>query len=216
MNKVAYVGIDVQARRGCPYAVLDERLNSCRSGWLESPSAIGDIVDDLLKVFDRVAVGIDAPRFPLPAPRAYYRNGRNWRPRRPSDKGWGRHCEVVVASFGLGNPQWTPLADNCPEWMRIGFSLFSALSQHADVYEVFPTASYHQLTRDQGAQLSICLADFEHGPKDMLDAYVAAFTVHEFLAGRGTEVGGGDRLGSIVLPRKLSPKDSDVLRWPED
>jgi len=97
----------------------------------------------------------------------------------------------------------------------IGFSLFSSLSAQTDVYEVFPTASYRQLNQDHAARLSISLADFSLGPKDMLDAYVSAFTVHEFLAGRGDQIGGGDGLGAIVLPRSLSRKDCGVLQWPE-
>mgnify|MGYP005849327221 CR=1 FL=1 len=41
------------------------------------------------------------------------------------------------------------------------------------------------------------------GVKDMLDASVAAITVFEFVKGHGCEVGGGDGLGTILLPRKL-------------
>ena len=37
----------------------------------------------------------------------------------------------------------------------------------------------------------------------MLDARVAAVTVQEFIAGRGSEAGGGDGLGTIILPRPL-------------
>jgi predicted nuclease with RNAse H fold len=99
--------------------------------------------------------------------------------------------------------------------MKLGFELFSALSAHTEVYEVFPTASYRQLAGDQGACLSISLANFDHGPKDMLDAYVSAFTVHEFVNGRGAEVGDGDGLGTIVLPRPLACTDCDVLHWPD-
>ena len=43
----------------------------------------------------------------------------------------------------------------------------------------------------------------------------AAFTVREFLAGRGAEVGGGDGLGTIVLPRPIPDPISAVLHWPE-
>lgn len=215
MNRVAYVGVDVQEARGCPYAVLDGSLMPHGSAWLASPGELGHVVASLLKSFDKVAVGIDAPRCPLKKPRQHYWNGQQWRSRRPSERGHGRHCEVVMAAFKMANPQWTPLASDCPQWMRVGFSLFSALSTCAEVYEVFPTASYRQLARDRKAQVSISLADFASGPKDMLDAYVAAFTVHEFLAGRGAEVGGGDSLGRIVLPRPLPAGGCDVLHWPE-
>jgi len=54
------------------------------------------------------------------------------------------------------------------------------------------------------------------GPKDMLDARVAAGTVREFVEGRGTEVGGGDGLGTIILPRPLLESViKEILVWPE-
>ena len=54
------------------------------------------------------------------------------------------------------------------------------------------------------------------GPKDMLDSWVAAATVREFIEGRGSEVGDGDGMGSIVLPRPLpEPVIKEVLRWPQ-
>lgn len=62
MNRVAYLGVDVQVARGCPYAVLDGRLKPHGSGWLASPGEVSHVVASLLKSFDRVAVGIDAPR----------------------------------------------------------------------------------------------------------------------------------------------------------
>ena len=49
----------------------------------------------------------------------------------------------------------------------------------------------------------------------MLDALVAAATVKEFVNGRGTEIGGGDGLGTIIIPRPLSdPVIKEVLEWP--
>jgi hypothetical protein len=50
----------------------------------------------------------------------------------------------------------------------------------------------------------------------MLDAIVAAVTGMEFLADRGQEVGGGDGLGTIVLPRSIPSGMTEVLRWPSD
>ena len=50
----------------------------------------------------------------------------------------------------------------------------------------------------------------------MLDAWVAAATVREFVAGNGAEVGGGDGLGTIILPRPLpDPVVKEVLVWPK-
>jgi predicted nuclease with RNAse H fold len=88
--------------------------------------------------------------------------------------------------------------------MEIGFRLFAGLAAAADVYEVFPSAAYAQLVEADGSVLSIDLRGFAHGPKDMLDAYVAAYTVHEYLAGRGSAIGGGDSLGEIILPKAHS------------
>jgi len=50
----------------------------------------------------------------------------------------------------------------------------------------------------------------------MIDARVAAVSVREFVEGRGTEVGGGDGLGTKILPRPLpEPVINEVLMWLE-
>lgn len=49
----------------------------------------------------------------------------------------------------------------------------------------------------------------------MLDAFVSSVTVREFVLGKGSEVGNGDNLGTIILPRPLSnPIIAEVLSWP--
>jgi hypothetical protein len=49
----------------------------------------------------------------------------------------------------------------------------------------------------------------------MLDAWVAAITMREYVLGRGAEVGGGDGMGTIILPRPLpEPVIGEVLKWP--
>lgn len=216
MSVAAYLGVDVQCARGCPYVALDTDLKPYVSGWLKLPEAISGVVEKIVKGLGPVAVGIDAPRCALDSPRSYYWDGGKWRPRRPSERGYGRHCEVVVAALRLANPQWTPFETACPEWMRQGFRLFSALSVHAQVYEVFPTASYRQLAHDSSPMFWVSLGGFARGVKDMLDAYVAAFTVHEYLLGRGTAVGGGDGMGAIVLPRPLPAHPAHLLEWPSE
>ena len=52
----------------------------------------------------------------------------------------------------------------------------------------FPSTSKTGLFSYIDADFSTC----SPGPKDMLDAWVAAATVREFVEGRGIEVGGGD------------------------
>ena len=51
----------------------------------------------------------------------------------------------------------------------------------------------------------------------MLDALVAAASVRELVKERGAEVGGGDGLGTIILPRPLpQPVIKEVLEWPSE
>lgn len=159
-------------------------------------------------------IGIDAPRRPLDRPREWYWRRGRWRRRAPGEQGHGRHCEVMVKAHGIANPQWTPLRADAPAWMRQGFRLFELLGDRSSCYEVFPSASYRLFEQDPAPATTIDFAHFEPGPKDMLDAVVAAVTVHEFLSGRGCEVGGGDGLGAIVLPRPLPRPRAEVLAWP--
>jgi predicted nuclease with RNAse H fold len=210
----AYIGVDVQAARGCPYVILNAALQYYSSGWLQNPQEIRIVVSDVARTLGPVAVGIDAPRCPLPRPRSYYWQKGAWRERKPSEKGYGRHCEVVLAALKIANPQYTPPLNACPEWMRTGFELFEALSAETDVYEVFPSASYKLLANEDDAVFSISLRNFAAGPKDMLDAYVAAFTVHEYLAGKGMALGGEDGFGVIILPRPIRIAIPDLLQWP--
>jgi len=219
-----YLGIDVQTVRGCPYVVLDRSGEPVDSGWLSG--GFDNVVRGLAKVTDRhrrtigspLAVGIDAPRQPLSSPRQWYWDGirASWRPSRSSDGGNGRHCEIVIAAHRLANPQWTPHRPPFPPWMRLGFALFAALEKRAPTYEVFPSASYTLLAGDASLRIGVRLNHFAPGPKDMLDAYVAAATVREYVQGRGFAVGGGDALGKIILPRPLPKPIEGVLVWPAD
>ena len=132
-----------------------------------------------------------------------------------TQRGYGRHCEVVISAHRIANPQWTPLEAEAPEWMQLGFKLYSALEGLATVHEVFPSASYTLLQGNTDVRIDADFSACSPGPKDMLDAWVAAATVREFVEGRGAEVGGGDGLGTIVLPRPLpDPVIMEVLLWP--
>lgn len=209
------IGIDVQHARSCPFAVLNTRTQRVvENGWI----ATGDLVKEvqsLASCHEGAVFAIDAPRRPLPTPRTWYwRNKSGWYRGTGSEKGRGRHCEVVIKAYELANPQWTPLAIDAPEWMRNGFEIFGALEDRARALEVFPSASYRMLDEDIDIEVNVPLSGFLQGPKDMLDAIVAAVTAGEFLAGRGQEVGGGDGLGTIVLPRPITKPACDVLGWP--
>ena len=217
-----FVGVDIQVRRGIAYAALDRDARLFKAGWvLGSSDGISDFIEMVegltLDDSDVVALGIDAPRQPLTQPRNWYWNGRNrrWRERSASEKGSGRHCEVIIKAHGIANPQWTRHQADSPEWMKLGFRIFEALSAYSWTYEVFPSASYNMLKNNQSVRIDISFAKFSIGPKDMLDACIAAATVQEFLKGNGEEVGDGDGLGSIVLPLPIvEGRINEVFCWP--
>ena len=99
--------------------------------------------------------------------------------------------------------------------MKIGFGLYSVLAPLATVYEVFPSASYTILQGNVDIRINADFSAFKPGPKDMLDALIAASTVREFVESGGIEVGGGDGMGTIILPRRLpDPIIEEVLTWP--
>jgi hypothetical protein len=109
----------------------------------------------------------------------------------------------MIKSYNLANPQWTRTYEYSPEWMKLGFRIYSELTEFPFVYEVFPSASYRMLEKED-VQYELCLNKFYGGVKDMLDASAAAITVYEYIRGRGCEVGGNNELGTIVLPRKVA------------
>ena len=212
-----YVGIDIQIRRNCCYAVIDDTGVLVNSGWLSGGETEAVELIGRLSESGRIYAGIDAPRMPLIAKRRWYwdKSRRCWA-RRGSQKGYGRHCEIVISTHRIANPQWTPLRKEAAEWMNLGFRLFSVLGDLATVYEVFPSASYALLADNTDVRLDTDFSACKPGPKDMLDAWVAAATVREFVAGRGAEVGGQDGLGTIILPRPLpEPVIVEVLQWPK-
>ena len=60
-----YIGVDIQIRRDCSYAVIDTDATLVDSGWFSSAET--DAVD-LVKRWSKsgqVYVGIDAPRMPV-------------------------------------------------------------------------------------------------------------------------------------------------------
>ena len=214
-----YIGVDVQTARGVTWAAVNDDHESVGAGLL--PKGLkDDVATALLDAIEPLSadgplhVGIDAPRMPLPVGRSV-----TWHPQRgwvPCEPRRGRHCELVVRAAGIANPQWTPVTgDRIPEWMQLGFALFAACEAVGHkTHEVFPSASYHLLGATS-ARLTVDLGAFHLAPKDILDAYVAAYSVAEFVEGRGCEVGGGDGHGAIILPRHLPANVSPaLLQWP--
>jgi hypothetical protein len=222
INIDIYLGIDVQTNRGCPYYIVNSSLEYLDSGWLMGNThdqichQLAELKNVLLKdSHHEIAVGIDAPRMALNAPREWYWRGGKWQYTPNMAKGFGRHCEVVIKALGIANPQWTRLQDASPSWMELGYRMYQTLQDVEHLYEVFPSAAYAMLNGEQHTLVDLSFANFAHGPKDMLDACVSAFTVHAFIHGKGFEVGGGDGLGTIILPGQLPvPNSSPVLQWP--
>ncbi len=225
-NKIKFfMGIDVQINRGCAYFIVNKDAVTVNSGWVseESFQKTGAHLHEVALSIcgnssSKIAVGIDAPRMALPSKRKHYwdRKTVSWRKRRRAEKGYGRHCEVIIKSLGIANPQWTPIQSECPAWMQLGFEIFQQLKEIDFVFEVFPSASYKILQGNTDLKATIDFSAFFKGPKDMLDACMAAMTVYEYIHGRGAEVGDGDGLGSIVLPRPIvHEKDLPLLSWPD-
>lgn len=213
-----YIGIDVQTRRPPCYAILSEEGVLTSSGWAQEPvvNSLFATVQDIAQK-DQVIIGIDSPSQALTIGRQWtWRQRTSWQATIPGQLCVGRHCEIVLMALGLANPQWTPLTETVPDWMRTGIALFDALSALGtphQSFEVFPTASYRQLEGQPEPTISIDFSAFAPGPKDMLDACIAALTVREFHQERGCQVGGGDGLGTIVLPRPVDPTHP-VHQWP--
>ena len=136
-----FLGVDVQVRRPCTFYVLDQDLGYVASGLLQGEKW-DDICNNLRSLvvslqaqgMGSVAVGIDAPRRGLPAPRQWYWRKSTWVPRSSKERGYGRHCEVVIKALGLGNPQWTRLAVDSPPWMALGYCLFESLTDLPQVF----------------------------------------------------------------------------------
>ncbi len=201
---------------------MNTDLSCVGSGWLlgennrQITNHLQQVITEQEKIGNgKVAIGIDAPRIGRSRPRKHYWGSGHWRIKTQKDKGYGRHCEVVIKALNIANPQWTPLKNEAPDWMLLGFDLFEAVKDHEHVFEVFPSASYSLLGSVKQPTISLSFANFQPGPKDMLDACIGALTVHEFIIGRGSEVGDGDGMGSIILPTPLPVPDSHpVLKWP--
>ena len=200
-----FAGIDVQVNRGCCYYVMDKNKKYVTSGWVNEnhPETFKNLFTEICNDEKKsIAIGIDAPRMPIKSfrKRIFIKKQNKWIEK--SEGKIGRECEVIIKSFNLGNPQWTQIINLSPKWMKLGYSIYKILEDFPFVFEIFPSASYKML-QDENVKYELCLNYFQKGIKDMLDASVGAITVFEFINGRGCEVGGGDGLGTIVLPRKI-------------
>ena len=205
-NKIEFfAGIDVQINRGCCYYIINQNKRYVKSGWMTEniPQSFKKLFQELTNFnYEKIAIGIDAPRMPIKKPRQrYYDKIKNeWIIKKK--KSIGRECEVIINSFKIANCQWTNTLEKSPNWMKLGYKIYSELRIFPYVYEVFPSASYN-LLKNENFSYELCLNEFVYGVKDMLDASVSAITVYEYLSGHGCEVGGADGLGTVILPRKI-------------
>lgn len=211
----AYIGIDVQTQRPPCFAVLSPDGELLDAGWAAEASA-ASVLERLQRWTEpgrELVVGVDAPRSLVPNGRAWAFRRGNWVHRQPTLTA-GRHCEVVLRTCGLANPQWT--GPEPEPWVQLGIELFQALGEVATVHEVFPSATYVQLAGTTEPALQLSFGEFAPGPKDMLDACMAALTVREYELGRGCSAGGGDGFGAIVLARPCTHRHfATVNVWPE-
>ena len=75
-----FVGIDIQARRDCCYAVINETGKLVKSGCFSNPLIEAADLIKKLQSSSHVAVGIDASRMSLISKRQWYWSGakRKW------------------------------------------------------------------------------------------------------------------------------------------
>ena len=218
--RMLFCGIDVHQREPFPYAIIDESHRMVDGGWLSflTRDELRDALRNLLKSHPIAVLAIDAPRQALTQLRRYKVNKGKWHSIPEETPGKiGRHCELVVKALSIGNPQWTPLSDDAPEWMQNGFALYDTAKGFpaTRTVEVFPSASYKVMANYPEIRTDILWHVFQSGPKHMLDALIGAVTAAEFIAGRGCAVGGGDGLGEIVLPRPVNATRPDLFTWPD-
>ncbi len=133
---------------------------------------------------------------------------QNWLGRAGFSKGIWSALRNCSSAHRIANPQWTPLEAEAPEWMKLGFKLYEALEGLATVHEVFPTASYTLLQGNADVRIDADFSAYKPGPKDMLDAWVAAATVREF------EEGSTVLCRSLLLMKFCGDRNENILELP--
>ena len=218
------LGIDLSARRGLDLALLDADTLSALVHLPDAVSALNWIAS--LQPAPSV-IGIDAPQAPRLALMTDADSRAALDPPPPSDR-YQRYrvCDYQLARRGIGL-YLSPAADEAvPNWMAVGFELFSALRARgmhlpatvhdtsASLLEVYPFAAFVTLlgcvpppkSTPEGLRIRQALL-VEQGligllpalGHDALDAVAAALSATRYATGSGCAV--GDPLeGMIALP----------------
>ena len=187
------------------FAILDGAGNFLDAGFFEGslPTELTRQIEAGLASGLAVVFGVDAARHALTRLRYW-----NWE---PTAEHWvrllrgadtGRHAEIILRAHGFRGTRWSVTA--APIYQAL-----QALPGTV-IYEVCAEAAFQAM--DPGSPppepSAAAGASLEH-------ATLAATTSREFFAGRGQEIGGGDGLGTIILPRPLRRRVEGVLEWPE-
>jgi hypothetical protein len=102
-----FVGIDVQVSRGCACAILQADGSTTGTTWADEGKDLLKEVTSLIEgdgaTLGSSVVAIDCPRQARTSLREHYWDGKKarWTGRSQSDKGHGRHCEVVIRAHKL-------------------------------------------------------------------------------------------------------------------
>ncbi len=71
------IGIDVQAARDCPFAVLEASSRVVDSGWIAAEE-IGKSVQEFSARYPDAVFAVDSPRMALPTPRTWFWRNKRW------------------------------------------------------------------------------------------------------------------------------------------
>lgn len=208
MERSLHIGLAPGLAGRTAFMVLDGAGNFLDAGFFEGclPTELVRQIEAGLAAGLAVLAGVDAARHALPRLRYW-----EWE---PTAERWvrllrgtsaGRHAEIILRAHGFRETRWTDRTAGAA-------SMFQAL--HAlpgtVIYETCAEASFQAL--DPGSPLPSQSAPAEGS---LEHATLAATTSREFFAGRGQEIGGGDGLGTIILPRPLRRRIAGVLEWPD-
>lgn len=215
MDRGLYIGLDPGKARRCAFSVVDHLGNFLDAGFFDGaiPHSLTRRMTEGIHSGMLVAVGIDGARHLLSQPRQWDWDEREtgWK-KLPSGTEAGRHAEIVLRAYGFRDCRWTGPATSASDRHLYTLSLYATCQalRGVEVHETCAQASA-QAFDSPGDRLGLP----ENLEANLADATLAAGSAREFRQGRGLQVGGGDGLGAITLPRPLALAIPGVLEWPE-